>query len=168
MHLFSVDYFDEIVSTTGGHHDQLQFTNHLGGGGYWVEPPLMTTNLSHSAFPVGTKMETALAIIQNGIRAGPLWKYCSAVATYHCPTDLRTKNLKSGKGWAYDSYSKADGMNGGIGGVMMAAGELAHPYKVFSRINDPGMSMMFVEEADPRDLQQRRMVVQHGQRNWLG
>ena len=32
---------------------------------------------------------------------------------YHCPGDIRTKRNKPGKGWAWDNYSKANGMNGG-------------------------------------------------------
>jgi len=80
----------------------------LYAGGFWVGPtPDITTGITR---------DEALRRVTAGLQASPIFKYCGAVDAYHCPGDLRTKNLKPGLGWAYDSYSKADGMNGGMWG----------------------------------------------------
>jgi prepilin-type processing-associated H-X9-DG protein len=71
----------------------------------------------------------------------------SSAGSYHCPGDLRTKRLKPGRGWAYDSYSKANGMNGLVdwqGGAQL-------PYKKISAVLDPSEAMVFLEESDPRN-----------------
>ena len=49
-----------------------------------------------------------------GMKKSPLYRYCNNVDVHHCPADMRTKRLKPGTGWAYDSYSKSDTMAGGI------------------------------------------------------
>ena len=72
---------------------------------------------------------------------------------YHCPGDLRTKRLKPGKGWAYDSYSKANGMNGLAWQGSGEPGSNRGPqpaYVKISNINGPSEGMVFLEEADPR------------------
>ena len=55
---------------------------------------------------------TAQSTVENGFKKGALYPFVNSPGSYHCPGDLRTKRLKPGKGWAYDSYSKANGMNG--------------------------------------------------------
>src|SRR5205814_8116163 len=64
----------------------------------------------------------------------------------------RTKRLAPGKGWAYDSYSKVEGMNGG--GWQGSAPPNTGPqpaYEKLSTVETPSETMFFVEEADPRN-----------------
>jgi prepilin-type processing-associated H-X9-DG protein len=48
------------------------------------------------------------------------------------------------QGWAYDSYSKAEGLNGGgwWPGIK--------PYTRMSQLLEPSKAFVFIEEADPR------------------
>ncbi|MBI4663676.1 MAG: type II secretion system protein [Verrucomicrobia bacterium] len=109
----------------------------LYAGGYWRGPqPDITANL---------RIDQALQRVYNGLSNSPLTKYCSAYDSYHCPGDLRTKRNKPGSGWAYDSYSKSDTMNG--------TGRDYNPIRLFAKsstITEPADSMVFIEEADPR------------------
>ena len=64
---------------------------------------------------------------------------------------MRYKNLQVGSGWAYESYSKTDGMNG--------SGWTGPPFKKITSINAPTVSAVFVEEADPRGFQNGTWVI---------
>ena len=76
------------------------------GGGYWPGPqPSLTAGISEA---------TAIERVRVGFTKGPLWKYAANLGAYHCPADKRFKRRKPGAHWAYDSYSKVDGMNGGF------------------------------------------------------
>ena len=111
------------------------------GGGYWpgaMDPtgavyPLPLTALSRAQ---------CLDYVQRGITAGPLFTYVPNVAAFHCPGDKR-QTLAPGSGWGWDSYSKVNGMNGGAW-----SGQLA--YLRSSEIGQADMSLVFVEESDPR------------------
>lgn len=108
------------------------------GGGYWAGPiPEITTGTTIS-------VEEAMRRVRKGLTNGPLYKYISNESSYHCPGDLRTRRLKPGRGWAYDSYSKVEGINGftGWNGII--------PYKKASSVHEPANSLVFVEETDPR------------------
>lgn len=126
VHLYANDWNDALPSGAN-----------MGGGGYWSGPnPAITTGISQ---------DEALKRTERGLTNGPLWRYCTAFGAYHCPGDLRTKNRLPGKGWAYDSYSKADPM-GPSGGWVAANLD-------FTRITDvtyPTEAFVFVEESDPR------------------
>ncbi|HVY70898.1 MAG TPA: hypothetical protein VHH73_13280, partial [Verrucomicrobiae bacterium] len=65
----------------------------------------------------------------------------------HCPGDMRTKSRLPGKGWAYDSYSKASGMSGEVGG---SAWDNIKVFKKVAEVAEPVSSMVFTEEADSR------------------
>ena len=106
----------------------------LGGGGYWIGPQPGITG--------GITSEEATDRVKEGLRRSPLFPYCPGAEAYHCPGDLRTKKLRPGAGWAWDSYSKANGMNGGGWGIV--------PFTNIGQIPDPSESMLFIEEADPR------------------
>src|SRR5579872_2439726 len=80
----------------------------LDGGGFWYGP-------TGGAFQMGMTEEAAMDSVVSGLAKSPLWPYCKSVGAYHCPGDLRTKRLKVGAGWAYDSFSKVEGMNGYTG-----------------------------------------------------
>ena len=59
----------------------------------------------------------ALTQLQNKIKLSPLYPYVPNIQNFHCPGDQRFKRPMGSTGWAWDSYSKADGMNGeGYGG----------------------------------------------------
>ena len=107
----------------------------LPAGGFWNGPV--------GGSPGGGSSEQALERVVEGLRASPLFPYVAAPDAYHCPGDLRTKNLRVGAGWAFVSYSKVHGMNGGIGWGIV-------PFTKTSEIPDPSESMVFIEEADPR------------------
>jgi len=123
-------------------------------GGYWRGPipgPDLTS---------GMQISEAMKRVTEGFKQSAIFTYASAIGAYHCPGDLRTKRLKPGKGWAYDSYSKADGMNGGGWGSI----------KVFTKesgIQDPVNSMVFVEEADPRSYNAGTWVIDVTPPGWV-
>jgi prepilin-type N-terminal cleavage/methylation domain-containing protein/prepilin-type processing-associated H-X9-DG protein len=88
----------------------------------------------------GTAQARALAEAQQGIRLGKLFSYASAVDAWHCPGDRRWK-LQVGKGFAYDSYGGAGGLDGeDEGNSIRKMGEMPSPTR----------SYVFVEEADDR------------------
>ena len=100
--------------------------------------------------------------VENGFRKGALYAYVSNPGSYHCPGDLRTKRLKPGRGWAYDSYSKANGMNGFVnwqGGAQL-------PYKKTSAVLDASEAIVFLEESDPRNYNLGTWVI--NVRPWPG
>jgi len=122
--------------------------NQIGNpaGGFWPGPH--NDNGQYADIASGMSETMALRYVQNGIKKGALFPFAKNPASYHCPGDLRTKLLRCGRGWAYDSYSKANGMNGGDwqGG---AAGSQP-PYTKLSTVTLPAEAMVFLEEADPR------------------
>ncbi len=126
----------------------------LYAGGFWVGPT------PGPNFPTGISTAEAQKRVEEGIRRSPLAKYCDSPGAYHCPGDLRTKRLKPGRGWAYDSYSKSDGMNGGMWtGV--------DPFKKLAGIPEPVMSLVFLEEADPRDYNNGTWVLNVSPPGWV-
>jgi prepilin-type N-terminal cleavage/methylation domain-containing protein/prepilin-type processing-associated H-X9-DG protein len=142
------DNREQITATRPGNGVELI------AGGFWRGPtpgPNFTPTLSVSE---------CMRRVQAGFSNSPLGKYCPGYQAYHCPGDLRTKNNKPGRGWAYDSYSKADGMNGiGWGGI-----------KLFTKstdIQEPSNSMVFVEEADPRSYNNGTWVIDVSPAGWV-
>jgi prepilin-type N-terminal cleavage/methylation domain-containing protein/prepilin-type processing-associated H-X9-DG protein len=107
----------------------------LPAGGFWPGPQPSGRG--------GNEMERLLADVEEGIRQGPLFPYSPSTAAYHCPGDLRTRRGSARRGWAYDSYSLACGMNGENWGG-------AQPAAKFSQITNPAGRFVFVEEADSR------------------
>jgi prepilin-type N-terminal cleavage/methylation domain-containing protein/prepilin-type processing-associated H-X9-DG protein len=115
------------------------------GGGYWPGP--MTPAGAVVPLPpnfTGFTPATAIDYVQRGIMAGPLYKYADSLKLYHCPGDTRIK-LTPGAGWGYDSYSKANGMNGSSW-----QGANQPVYTLIDDLQDPVNSAVFLEEADPR------------------
>jgi prepilin-type N-terminal cleavage/methylation domain-containing protein len=118
-------------------------------GGYWAAP---------AAIPVGLPEADAIQRVQEGMAKGPLWKYCSAFGSYHCPGDMRFKR-KVGDHWAYDSYSKADGMNGEFW-------NLPAILKLPS-VPEPVRTLAFVEEADSRNYNLGTWVINADSHGWV-
>ncbi len=112
----------------------------LYGGGYWNGPePDITSGMS---------VQQAKDAVVRGMTSSPLYPYCKNVEAYHCPGDMRTRNRKPGMGWAYDSYSKADSIAGGIWAASQQPSQ--KPFLKDTEASVPTMTMVFIEEADPR------------------
>jgi prepilin-type N-terminal cleavage/methylation domain-containing protein/prepilin-type processing-associated H-X9-DG protein len=127
--LYSDDNDDYLIPSRFKNTDMV-------GGGYWAGPA--------PEFTVGTTIEEAMRRVRKGFTNGPLFKYIANENSYHCPGDLRTRRLKPGRGWAFDSYSKVEGINGFTGWNNVI------PYQKSSSVHEPSQSMVFVEETDPR------------------
>ena len=79
-----------------------------GGDGYWTAPTALAWNL------VGQSSDVSQQNFQNWIKQStnnPLLPFAPNPAVIHCPGDTRLNN-RPGAGWAYDSYSKVNGIGG--------------------------------------------------------
>jgi prepilin-type N-terminal cleavage/methylation domain-containing protein len=113
----------------------------LPAGGYWPAPANVT---------VGMSSDVAQQRYFNALSNAPLFKYVSSYYSHHCPGDTRNKLKRAGqKGYAFGSYSKTDGMCGGMDAAGIGwSGQ--KPYKKTSSIDSPAEAAAFVEEADSR------------------
>jgi prepilin-type N-terminal cleavage/methylation domain-containing protein/prepilin-type processing-associated H-X9-DG protein len=126
----------------------------LYAGGWWLGPrPEITAGIS---------TDVARQRVYNGLSNSPLSKYVPAYDTVHCPGDLRTKRLRPGRGWAYDSYSKADTMNGGLWSERGV-----RPFVKTTQVDLPSQSMVFLEEADPRNYNLGTWVIDVQPPGWV-
>ncbi|MFN0068776.1 MAG: type II secretion system protein [Limisphaerales bacterium] len=126
----------------------------LYAGGWWLGP--------RPDISAGISTEVARQRVYNGLSNSPLGKYVPAYDTVHCPGDLRTKRLKPGRGWAYDSYSKSDTMNGGL---WTDRGVKA--FAKTTQVDLPSQSMVFLEEADPRNYNLGTWVIDVQPPGWV-
>ncbi|MCX6928481.1 MAG: prepilin-type N-terminal cleavage/methylation domain-containing protein [Verrucomicrobia bacterium] len=109
--------------------------------------------------PGGTVAQSE-QLVRDTLKKGPLWPYAANAGVYHCIGDLRWKKLKPGAGWAYVSYSKADGMNGsGWGGIVV--------FKKLGSIKQPSQSFIFIEESDPRNENDGTWVIDVAPPGWV-
>jgi prepilin-type N-terminal cleavage/methylation domain-containing protein len=109
---------------------QLGTRQRLNGGGFW--PASVTVP--------GTDKLTQ---VQNKLKLSPLTVYCKNIDIYHCPGDQRARQDMSSATWAWDSYSKVDGMNGeGYGGH--------EPIIKYTQIRQPTRMLVFLEDGDWR------------------
>ena len=150
--LYSADFGDALAPTDNW-KNKAGVVVPLTGGGYWAGP---TPDIA-----AGIPLTVALQRVRNGLTNGPLWDFCGAFAAYHCPGDLRAKR-KIGAGWAYDSYSKANGMNG-LNGWEPAQ----TPYGKASQVDSPSSSFIFIEESDPRNSNLGTWVLSVGSPGWI-
>ncbi len=136
--MYSDDNNDRIIYTNPG-------AGQIGNpaGGYWPGPH--NDNGVYQDITGGMTSSTAQRYVENGFKKGALYRYVSATGAYHCPGDMRSQRLKPGSGYAYDSYSKANGMNGGSW-----QDPYQPPYEKRSAVASPAEAMIFLEEADPR------------------
>lgn len=121
------------------------------GGGYWPGP--------QPGIAAGISETTAIERVRVGFTKGPLWKYAANLGAYHCPADKRYKKRKPGFHWAYDSYSKVDGMNGGFyepPGIVKLA-----------NVPQPSEAIVFIEEPDSRDYNLGTWVLDAIGHNWI-
>jgi prepilin-type N-terminal cleavage/methylation domain-containing protein len=153
-HMYANDNADRLMPTSyRGENGQTE----LYAGGYWRGPtPDITTGISE---------QEAMKRVTEGLKTSPIYKYCSAIGAYHCPGDLRTKRLRPGSGWAYDSYSKAAGISGGP----LDNGRVwtIRPFLKLANITQPVLAMVFIEEADPRSYNNGTWVINVTPPGWV-
>jgi prepilin-type processing-associated H-X9-DG protein len=109
-------------------------------GGFWGPPPGSINSLTAVA---------ALREIQDVLKTNnPIYPYAPNVNVFHCPGDPRSRNCTPGNGWAWDSYSRTQNVGGeDHGGDYWGA--LA-TYKKMGQIRNSSMTIIFIEDADPR------------------
>jgi prepilin-type N-terminal cleavage/methylation domain-containing protein/prepilin-type processing-associated H-X9-DG protein len=129
-------------------------------GGYWPGPsPDISASMAR---------DKAVQAVQKGLSMGPLWRYCAAFEAYHCPGDLRFKLRKPGSHWAYDSYSKADGMGGFTsGGVLQIWNGNTRALTKIDTVPEPAQAMVFVEEPDSRNYNLGTWVINADTHDWV-
>jgi len=125
----------------------------LSAGGFWLGAS------PGPDIPTGTTETEAMKRITTGLQKSPIYMYCPAVGAYHCPGDLRTKHLKTGHGWAYDSYSKADGIAGGSWATK--------PFMKTVEIDEPSSAFVFIEESDSRSYNEGTWVINLTPPGWV-
>ena len=142
------------IMYTHDNSDRIIYTdpsgNQIGNpaGGFWPGPH--NDNGQYQDLSSGMSKSTAQRYVENGIQKGVLYAYVNNPGSYHCPGDLRSRNLQPGRGYAWDSYSKANGMNGGgWQGSTLTSGPQP-PYEKLSTVDSAAEAMMYLEEADPR------------------
>ncbi|MBM3837983.1 MAG: prepilin-type N-terminal cleavage/methylation domain-containing protein [Verrucomicrobia bacterium] len=104
------------------------------GRDFWTGPKPVPGGFTGSA------QARALAEAKEGLRQGKLFPYAPAEDAWHCPGDRRWK-LPPGRGFAYDSYGGAGGLDGE---------DEANSIRKYSQILYPTRNYVFVEEADDR------------------
>ncbi|MBM3876055.1 MAG: prepilin-type N-terminal cleavage/methylation domain-containing protein [Verrucomicrobia bacterium] len=134
--VYATDFDDKMIAN-------------LQGGGYWpgpLTPAGVTINApaNGNATWRAASREDAQAWVEAGIRTGQLFRYVPATLAYHCPGDKR-KDLTTTTGFGWDSYSKANGMNGG---VWQNPNQPAYTRMI--EITGPSDALVFLEESDPR------------------
>jgi prepilin-type N-terminal cleavage/methylation domain-containing protein len=122
-----------------------------GGGGYW--PGAMTPAGAVVPNVAGLTPVQALDYVQRGLSNGPLFQYVPNYNSFHCPGDRRTV-LPPGSGWGWDSYSKANPMNG-----TTWQNPNQPPIQRVSEIGAADMSLAFLEESDPRGYNNGTWVI---------
>ena len=119
----------------------------MGRGGFWAGAIRPKDGYSKGASAIQKKEEGAKA----GLMASPMWQYCPSAGVYHCPGDQRAKQGRNLNLWAWVSYSKANPMNGGGWQQSSATGGSQPYFTKMTEIRNTAMSMVFVEEQDPRN-----------------
>lgn len=111
----------------------------------------------YPATPIAAGTSTAAAEQQtiDQLKLSPLFQYANSPGVYRCPGDLRYRKLAVGAGWAYGSYSRADGMNGSGASV----------FKKLTQVTPASLSMVFIEESDPRGLNSGTWLIR--QSGWV-
>jgi prepilin-type N-terminal cleavage/methylation domain-containing protein/prepilin-type processing-associated H-X9-DG protein len=143
-------YADENKDVMVYTADQRRNVN-LDGGGFW--PGML-----------GSGGKANLVKVRDGIQKGPLFTYNPAVEAYHCPGDVRIRKKDGTRGWGYDSYSKANGMNGVD---WEEGGPEYRPYEKTSQVPSPTRQYVFLEEADPRGHNWGTWVLWLRQPGWI-
>ncbi len=132
--LYSQDNGDRLLGTT--YQPPGAAALDLLGGGFWPGPvPEIVVTMTR---------EAAFEAVRDGFAKGPLWPFVQEASVIHCPADPRSSALRPGRGWGYDSYSKAHTMGTGT------AWEGITPFQRVTDVPRPATSFVFCEEPDPR------------------
>ncbi|HEV7925712.1 MAG TPA: prepilin-type N-terminal cleavage/methylation domain-containing protein [Verrucomicrobiae bacterium] len=133
----------------GDNKDNMQITANLtgtitGSGSGFYE---------YSGVPTGISSTVAEQDVATMLEKTCLfYPYTPNYKTFHCPGDLR-ENFRVGDGWAYVSFSKANGMGFEPPGYWadggLPTGEQI-PFVKLSLVTPPSQAFVFIEEADPR------------------
>lgn len=150
--LYGTD-FNDYLAPTDTWRNRAGVNVPLTGGGYWAGPS--------PDIAAGINLTEAMRRVRNGLTNGPMWAYAPSPGAYHCPGDLRAKR-KPGTGWAYDSYSKANGMNG-----IQSWEPAQRPYVKSSDVTSPSESFVFIEESDPRNSNLGTWVLAVATPGWI-
>jgi prepilin-type N-terminal cleavage/methylation domain-containing protein/prepilin-type processing-associated H-X9-DG protein len=113
---------------------------------------------NYTNIPAGTSQSAAEQDIATQLKAScPFFSYVPNYKAFHCPSDTRSMlPVESGSGWAYVSYSKANGMGYEIPSDYW--GDQV-PYVLLSSVTPTALAFVFVEEADPRGYNEGTWVV---------
>ena len=144
-------------------NSKLRRSIRLPVGGFWAEPGNPRPPGSFSPITGrGSWLERRMRLVKYSLSVSPLYQYASSHGSYHCPGDLRTKKLVGKPAWAYGSYSKANPMGGatstgsctstseqGWQGSSVSSGPQPW-FTHMSQVKDPSMTMVLIEETDPR------------------
>jgi prepilin-type N-terminal cleavage/methylation domain-containing protein len=152
-----------LASTMYSSDNSDRFSAYGDAGGYWRGPML-----NNNPIPRGSMGSYSVVQLESAVRAGwqasPLFPYAPKAEVIHCPGDLRTKYLRPGQGWAFDSYSRSDVINGG-------GWSAQKPYTKASNIRDASDTFLLIEEADPRSYNLGSWVMdanrKSGQIGWV-
>ena len=129
----------------------------LYAGGYWNGPD--------PDINAGMTVAQAKAAVEKGIMKSPLFPFCKNIEAWHCAGDMRTKTRRPGAGWAYDSYSKSDTVSGGIWSGYSQPDQ--KPFIKDTQIITPTMTMVFIEEADPRSYNNGTWALNTSPPGWV-
>ena len=160
--MYAEDNEDELTRNSY-FNSKLRRSIRLPVGGFWAEPGNPQPPGSFSPITGrGSWLERRMRLVRYSLSVSPLYQYASSHGSYHCPGDLRTKKLVGKSAWAYGSYSKANPMGGatstgsctstseqGWQGSSVASGPQPW-FTHMSQVKDPAMSMVLIEETDPR------------------
>jgi prepilin-type N-terminal cleavage/methylation domain-containing protein/prepilin-type processing-associated H-X9-DG protein len=137
------------------------------GGGYWMatggETAFESLLASHTA-------DEDIAIVREVLRTNnPLYVYAGNPDTYHCASDPRI-NLApqppDDVGWAFDSYSKAEGIGGMLSGTTYWGAPAT--YIKMASVATPAETFALVEEPDCRGYNHGTWVVSWDQAGTTG
>jgi len=141
FNMYSTDYSDVIVGVAPG-------------DGYWNIPASgITWNQS------GQSSETSLQQLSTWLKTAgvdPLLPFAPNINVIHCPGDVRFRNIP-GNGWAYDSYSKINGLAGDTYNSFWGQGAC---YTKLSQVAAASLTFAFREDVDYRGYNEGCWVVQ--------
>ena len=160
--MYAEDNEDELTRNSY-FNSKLRRSIRLPVGGFWAEPGNLRPPGSFSPITgEGSWLERRMRLVKYSLSVSPLYQYASSHGSYHCPGDLRTKKLVGKPAWAYGSYSKANPMGGatstgsctstseqGWQGSSVSSGPQPW-FTHMSQVKDPSMTMVLIEETDPR------------------
>ncbi|MFO1497013.1 MAG: prepilin-type N-terminal cleavage/methylation domain-containing protein [Verrucomicrobiota bacterium] len=130
-------------------------TEDLAGGGFWPDQAPVTVPANDP--------QRQLTTVKERIKRGPLFQYSPSVDAYHCPGDNRLGRKMGTAGWGFDSYSKANGMNG----LTWESGNDYAPVKKIAALPKPSQMYVFLEESDPRGYNLGTWVLNIASDNWV-